>query len=176
MLLGYAPAHAVLAAMIPGLDGFHLLRLLIVGFLVQAYLAAQGVDALLDGRLARRPLWILAGLMFLAVVVMDVWSRVGASPASAMWLHVHYLARFGSVLLSPRVLFPFLLMAGLLTLATVAARKRRLAPLAAWALASSWSCWLGQAFPPRQRTRWHGPWAMPMRLGPWRPDLAGSWD
>jgi hypothetical protein len=134
VLLGYAPAHALLVEMIPGLDGSHLLRLLIVGFLVQAYLAAQGVDAFLEGRLSRRPLWILAGLMLLAVVVMDVWSRVGASPASAMWLHVHYLARSGSVLLSPRVLFPFLLMAGLLALATVAARQRRMAPLVAWVL------------------------------------------
>ncbi|HEX7508643.1 MAG TPA: hypothetical protein VF550_17860, partial [Polyangia bacterium] len=135
LLLGYAPAHGVLAKLIPGLDSFHLLRLLIVGFLVQAYLAAQGVDALLEGRLSRRPLWILCGLMILMVVVMDVWSRLGAGPAaSAMWLHVHYLAGSVSVLLSPRMLVPVVLIAGLLILATVAGRQQRMAPIAAWVL------------------------------------------
>ncbi len=135
LLLDAGPAHAALAHVFPGLDRSHVLRLLIVGFCLQAYLAARGVDALLEGRLPRRPLWALAGLMILVTAAMDLWSRLGGGrDPSPLWLHVHYLARLGSVVLAPRVLAPLILTGGLLVVATLAARRRRLSPLAAGGL------------------------------------------
>ncbi|MGZ3406475.1 MAG: glycosyltransferase family 39 protein, partial [Polyangia bacterium] len=105
-----APAlHAAAAVVVPGLDALHVTRVLVVVYLLQALLAADGADAILEARHQPRLALALPLGMLALVAALELGRATAGADAGRFWLHVRYLARHGTLLASPRIFVPLAL-------------------------------------------------------------------
>ena len=122
--LTFEPLRAFVHEHVPGFATLDVLRTLIFVYFALAWLAADGVDALLEdgASAARRAVFAAPALSLLAVLLLEAL----ATRADRMGAHLAYL-RAPLLLFAPRIALPCLLGAAIAALALLL-RARRIAP------------------------------------------------